>query len=61
LIKLCGPSLQQPEDVITRRLAAISKRDHLSDFPKAQADGLTRPDEPKAVDDVGAVVTIAGG
>jgi len=60
-IQLCGPSLQQPIDVITGRLAAISKRDHLSDFPEAQANGLARPDEPKAVDDVGTVVTIARG
>jgi len=60
-IQLCGPSLQQPIDVITGRLAAISKRDHLSDFPKAQADGLTGPDEPKAANNVGPVVTIARG
>jgi hypothetical protein len=60
-IQLCGPSLQQPIHVITRCLAAFPKRDHLSDFPKAQTDGLTRPDKPKAIEDAGTVVTIARG
>ncbi len=47
--------------MIAGRFTPISKRYLLSDFPKAQTDCLTRPDEPKAVEDVRAVVTVARG
>jgi hypothetical protein len=47
--------------VIARRLAVVPKRNYLSHFSKAQTDGLTRPDESKAIEHLGAVVTIAGG
>ena len=57
-VQLYGPSLQQLVDMITWRLASVPKRNHLPDFPQAQTDGLTRPDKPKAVEGVRAIVAI---
>jgi hypothetical protein len=45
--------------VIARRLAAIAQRNHLSDFPEAQTDGLTGPNEPEPVENFRAIVAIS--